>query len=218
MNPDFRTAITPDWITVLLLVSLLILALARHYFTNRFLSFVALPFNNKYLALTQAEAPLSGFHVLISIFQLINTALFLYFFSRQVGLHLFPIDSGGSYLKFFLGVGGWLSLKILLQWTQGYVFDIHSFTTNLIFSKTAYFNYSGMIFFAGNLLLAYVRPDSSVLTIAFALVALVVNVLGMMTLIRQYWQRIYVHFMYFILYICTLEIAPLVLVGGYLNT
>lgn len=218
MNADIRSALTPDWVTLLLLGSLLLLAISRYYFPQRFLSFLSLPFNGKYLAIFQSDTPLTGFHVLISLFQLINTSLFLYFLSRLPGFEGLALDGGGPYLKYLLGVGGWLSLKILLQWVHGYIFDNPELMGSLIYSKTAFFNFSGLIFFSANVLIAYVKPVSSVLIIALGVLALLINTLGALTLTGQHLPRIYAHFMYFILYICTLEIAPLILAGGYLKT
>jgi len=218
MNPDIRTEPVQDWITLLLLASLFLLALCRYYFPNRFFSFLGLPFNSKYMAILQSDNPLTGFHFLISLFQLTNTSLFVYFLSRQWSADWVPMNPDGTYLKFILGVGGWLSLKILLQWFQGYVFDNSAVVNSLIYTKSAYFNYSGLIFFVGNILLAYARPESSVLSIVVVTVAVLINGMGVLTLVNQHIQRIYAHLMYFILYICTLEIAPLILIGGYLKT
>jgi len=52
--------------------------------------------------------------------------------------------------------------------------------------------------------------------VAFALI-LLINAIGIAKLLKNYQKALFPYFMYFILYLCTLEIAPLVLIGSYLK-
>ncbi|RZW43832.1 MAG: DUF4271 domain-containing protein, partial [Flavobacteriaceae bacterium] len=51
MEPILRDSTNVDWITIIILSSILFLVLAKILFYSRFLNFVILPFNNKYIFL-----------------------------------------------------------------------------------------------------------------------------------------------------------------------
>jgi hypothetical protein len=60
--------------------------------------------------------------------------------------------------------------------------------------------------------LTYILKDSlSVVYVAIFLIV-TVNVVGLITLIKNHQKLITSHFFYFILYLCALEIAPLVII------
>ena len=79
MNPVFRNIPDLDWITLLLALSLVLLAVGKYLFSTSFFNFIILPFNNKYISLNKKKGKiLQGFHVLMSLFQVINLTLFIF--------------------------------------------------------------------------------------------------------------------------------------------
>ena len=51
MEAVLRTAQTPDWITFLIFASLIFIVSAKGLFYGRYMNFIILPFNNKYIFL-----------------------------------------------------------------------------------------------------------------------------------------------------------------------
>lgn len=217
MNPVLRTIESLDWMTLFLVLSLLLLTIGKYLFQTKFLNFLILPFNNKYLVLsTKKGRLLSWFHIFMTLFQFINLPLFVFLIkktwegsSSQNTLQLFFVFIA---LAIFFH-----SLKILAQLLKGYVFNTQELVWDLIYNKTTYLNYSSLVMFISNVILIYMLNDSkTVIYIALGLIFLI-NAIGLIRLVKNH-QKVIVHYLfYFILYLCALEIAPLVVIGSYLK-
>ena len=218
MNAVYRNELNWDWITLILFASLLLITLSKYFFRNSFFTFIALPFNNKYITLNKKKGKLvNGFHILMTIFQVLNLSLFA-FLSYNIWLE----QSAGSYPAIYgvmlVVLLTFLLVKITLQFGNGYFFENHSLMMNLIFEKLSYFNYGGLIAFLGNLMLIYVVRDYMPLVYGFIILILVVNFIGVGKIFNAHQKLITPHIFYFILYLCTLEIAPLMIFISYLNS
>ena len=213
-----RTVFSNDWITGILLLSLLCMVFAKELFYNRFLNFIILPFNNKYVFLYNKKGRLlTGFHLALSLFQALNIALFIILAARAWGQE----TSWGDSLAFAVILGGLLAftlLKIGMQLVTGYLFERETLIHSLIFKKISYLNYSTLALFGSNLLLAYLLPQSKTIVVIGVFVALVVNIIGWITILKMHQKYLSSHFFYFILYLCALEIAPLVIISSVLNS
>lgn len=206
-----------DWITGLVLFSLLMLVLARDRFYNRFISFVILPFNNKYVVLFNKKGRLlSGFHIMLSVVQWLNVSLFMYLAATTWN---WQTHADGP-VNFALILGGLLIFSLAkfgLQILAGYIFNLEKLMQLFLFNKWSYLNFSALILFIFNLLLAYLAPESKPLVLTAFGLALIINLIGWGTLLKSNLKYVTSHFFYFILYLCALEIAPLVIVPYVLN-
>ena len=80
MESIIRVVENIDWITIIIFSSLLFIAIAKGMFYNRFMNFIILPFNNKYIFVYNKKGRLiNWFNIFFSFFQLINFSLFLFF-------------------------------------------------------------------------------------------------------------------------------------------
>jgi hypothetical protein len=215
MNPILRTPESLDWITLIIFGSLLFVLIAKSLYYVRFLNFIVLPFNNKYIFMyNKKERLLNWFHVLFTIFQVINTALFLFFVLKNL------ISSSTTQYPFLyplllVGCFIFLLLKTVLQITNGFIFESHSVFSEIIFKKTSYLNYGGILFFLANILLAYVNVSPNLVIFTAIFLFLSINVIGWILVLKNYQNFFANYFFYFILYLCTLEIAPLVILGSF---
>ena len=217
MEPITRTFAQTDWITLTLTGSLLCMLLAKSFYYSRFFNFIILPFNNKYIGMyTKKEKLFNWFHILLSIFQIINTTLFIFFLWRAF---IRPTDEKNPYIFPLLlaAVFIFLSAKTLLQLINGFIFNNYRTFNELIFKKLSYLNYSGIVLFISNVLLTYVFIDSKIVILAALILFPIINIMGWVTVIRNYQKFISSYFFYFILYLCALEIAPLVIMGSFLK-
>lgn len=217
MNSEFRNIVSFDWMTLILVFSLLLLVLSKYFFRSSFLTFFILPFNNKYLALNKKKGRLfNWFHVLLTLFQLLNITLFAFVAENilsETSIATYPI----IFWAMLFGFLGFILVKIILQLGNGYFFENLNTMSDLIFEKLTYFNYSGIIAFLGNIILIYIAQDSKpVVYVIFGLI-LLVNGIGLVTILRNHQKLILGNILYFILYLCTLEISPLVIIGSYLK-
>ena len=217
MEPIARTFAQTDWITLTLLASLLFPLIAKSFYYSRFFSFIILPFNNKYITMyTKKEKLFNWFHILLSIFQIINTSLFIFLIWRT---YLIPSEINNPYIYPILlaAVFLFLSIKTVVQLINGFVFNSYKTFNELIFKKLTYLNYSGIVLFIANVLLTYVLIDSKIVIIIALILFLAINIIGWVTVLRNYQKFISSYFFYFILYLCALEIAPLVIMGSFLK-
>ncbi|SDE94342.1 DUF4271 domain-containing protein [Cellulophaga baltica] len=204
-----------DWITLILCCSITTLVLAKKIYYGRFVNFIILPFNNKYIFLYNKKDKLSHwFTIFLSIFQLLNFTLFLYFIdsvfklSHHINTPFTYIITLGILITFFFS-------KLILHLCNAFVFNMQGAISEFLFKKISYFNYSSLIMFVANILLAYILKDSKIVIYITVLLIAVINILGWVTAIRNHQKLITNNFFYFILYLCALEIAPLVLLGDY---
>ncbi|SHG50752.1 DUF4271 domain-containing protein [Flagellimonas flava] len=217
MNPIYKTFESLDWMTLVLFFSLMVLALGKYLFQNRFLNFMILPFNNKYVVLYNKKGRLlNWFHILLTLFQLINFAFFL-FLVQNIFYNPLWEDPLADFALIFGVVLLFQIVKMLLQLTQGFVFNTQSLITDLLFNKTSYLNHSSLIMFVANVILVYIFKDAKVVIYLALILILSINIIGLVKLMKNHQKVIISHFFYFILYLCTLEIAPLVIVGSYLK-
>lgn len=210
-----RTVENVDWITIILSCSVLFMVLAKQLFYSRFITFIILPFNNKYVFMyNKKDKLLHWFTIFLSIFQIINFALFIYLVNDIFSSSKL---TNSSYL--FYGIIGFLVVyfltKVLLQLANGLIFNITDIITEYLFKKISYLNYSGLVMFIANILLTYVLKDSKTVVYVSSFLILLINVIGLVIVLRNHQKLIANNFFYFILYLCTLEITPLVLIGDY---
>lgn len=208
---------TADWITILLLSSIVFPVLAKKMFYSRFLNFIILPFNNKYIFLyNKKEKLINWFHIFFTLFQIINFSLFVFLAGRMLRLTPKPFD----FLMYAVILGfilGFILLKVILQMGNGFIFGSQRTISELIFKKLSYLNYTGLIMFVANCLLVYVAKESEIVVYVAVLLILSINIIGWITLLKNHQKFIANYFFYFILYLCALEIAPFIIIGSYLK-
>ena len=217
MEPLLRNTVATDWITILIILSFLFLVLAKSVFYSRFLNFIILPFNNKYIFMyNKKEKVMNWFNLFWGLFLIVNFSLFVY-----LALDVFQVSDLTSnnlaYLWLMAGLILFLFIKLGMQLGNGYIFGIQKIITEVIFKKLSYFNYSGIIMFLANIILTYIFIGSKTVFYVAIFLILLVNVIGWITILRNHQKLITNYFFYFILYLCALEIAPLVLIGSYLK-
>ncbi|MGB5479498.1 MAG: DUF4271 domain-containing protein, partial [Eudoraea sp.] len=206
-----------DWITAIIFSSILFMVIAKNLFYQRFLNFIILPFNNKYIFMyNKKDKLLNWFNIFFTLFQLLNFSLFIYLASN-----ILSNSESDQYPVVFLIILGFLFLflfsKILLQMGGGFVFNNNKIISEFIFKKLSYLNYSSIIMLASNIIITYVLTDSKIVVFSSIFLIVVINVIGWITIIKNYQKLISSYFFYFILYLCALEIAPFVIIVNYLK-
>ncbi len=216
MIPIEKTINSSDWMTIVLFMALFVLALGKYLYHNRFVNFIILPFNDKYVLLHKKGHLLNWFHIWLTLFQLANLSLFVF-----LSLKIFDALPEGPSLMVFFILMGFLALfqlfKFSVQFLKAYVFNTQELVSELVFSKTSYFNYSGLVLCAANIILIYILKDSKIVVYAAIVLILLINGIGIAKLLKNYQKAMFPYFVYFILYLCALEIAPLVIIGSYLK-
>ena len=159
---------------------------------------------------------INWFNIFFTLFQLLNFSLFIYYASN-----ILSNSNSELYFLVFSIILGFLVLflfgKILLQLGSGFIFNNNKIISEFIFKKLSYLNFSSIIMLAANIVLTYVFKDSKIVVFVCIFLVVVVNIIGWITIIKNYQKIISGYFFYFILYLCALEIAPFVIIANYLK-
>ncbi|MEZ4797215.1 MAG: DUF4271 domain-containing protein [Flavobacteriaceae bacterium] len=205
-----REVISNDWFTVLIVLSLCILAFAKYAFSNRFNDYLWVVGNSKYLKIYAREQKfIDQFDSLLFVNLVISLSIFSFVgYNTLVESINFDIS---TFIKLFVGIGAIILIKILLERLIGSLFDIDDLIDSYIFQKTNYKNYIGLILLPINAILIFaLKPSETLIYIVVAIIILI-NLIGFITSFKTHQKTILNNLFYFILYLCALEIAPYII-------
>jgi len=205
-----REIISNDWFTLLIVLSLCVLAIAKYAYSNRFNDFLWVVGNSKYLKIYSREQKFIDWFDALLFFNLIISVSLFSFLSYNTLVASVDFDIL-LFLKILIGVGALLLIKILLERLIGSLFEIDALIDSYIFQKTNYKNYLGLVLLPINILLIFtLQPKPSIIYVVFGLL-FVINLIGFITSFKTHQKLIINNFFYFILYLCALEIAPYII-------
>ena len=196
-----------DWITVLLVSCFFLLAFIRFVYSKRFDEFINLPFSDKYFLVQGKNDALNHpFNVLLFLIQVVVISLFIYLF-----LYKRPDHDPLLFVKIVLIYTVFLLVKMLIEKMVGALFSIEPLINNYLYHKLTYLNLFSLVLFLANILFFYMAEFTKTAIISIGLGVLILNIIFIFYSYRSHRSLIIGNFFYFILYLCTLEISPLVL-------
>ncbi|AWA29008.1 DUF4271 domain-containing protein [Flavobacterium magnum] len=196
-----------DWATVLFVVCLVLIAVAKSVFEGRFSDFSKLIFSDKYIKIYKDSSNLmSWFTITLFIVQVLSVAFFVQFVLSYFG-YVSKTD-WTVYVQLFTLTTVFVLSKFLVEKIIAVSFNIEEFTEQFNLQKVSYRTYLGILLLPVNIFLFY--TDSVSITAIYTIIAiiLIINVLTYLNSLRMYQNLIMGKLFYFILYLCALEIAP----------
>ena len=205
-----RSIPTYELFTILIIVSIVFIALAKALFPKRFHDFIFVLGNSNYLKIYAREQKFfDKFDALLFINLILSGAIFS-FLCLQYNNSLFN-PSINDLFKLSFGIGSFILIKVLFERLIGSLFEIDQLIDQYMFQKISYKNFIGLILIPINLILIYsFKPPIMGLYIIIGLLILI-NLIGIFTTIKTNQSLIKQNLFYFILYLCALEIAPYVI-------
>jgi Domain of unknown function (DUF4271) len=196
-----------DWVTILLVVAFLLVAVTKAAFENRFRDFANLIVNNKYLKIYKDSSNLmSWFTVLLFVVQLISVSFFI-----QLVLSYYNYTTKTNWISFiqvFTFLSFFILSKFLIEKMIATSFNIESFIEQFNLFKVSYRSYIGLLLLPINIIFYYTNIMNTYAIIAILVILLIINALTYLISLKNYQNLLISKLFYFILYICTLEIAP----------
>jgi Domain of unknown function (DUF4271) len=196
-----------DWATGLFILSLLLIALTKSVFENRFNDFTKLIYSDKYIKLYRDSSHLmSGFTLALFVVQIISITFFL-----QLFLSYYGRASKADWMLFiqlFTFITYFILAKFLLEKIIATAFKIEEFMEQFNLKKVTYRTYIGLIILPIDLILYYFDVFSKNIFLPIFVIALIINLFTYLLTIKNYQSLIMSKLFYFILYLCALEIAP----------
>jgi hypothetical protein len=196
-----------DWAAFLFLLCFAIIAITKSDYENRFGEFMNLIFSDKYSKMYRDGSQLkSGFTISLFFAQILSLAFFI-----QLSLNLFGYASKTDlmlYIQIITVLIFFVLSKYLIEKIIATAFDIEEFVEQFNMQKVTYRTYIGLIILPINIILFYYDTISRIILLIIISTVLIFNVLSYLILIKKHQNLIFGKLFYFILYLCTLEIAP----------
>lgn len=200
-----------DWATLLFLLCFVVIAILKSQFEVQFNEFLKLPFSKKYNSTYKDTSNLySTFTISLFFIQLISFSFLI-----QIILSYFEFTTKANWISFIqiftvLFVG--ILVKFYIEKIIATIFDIEEYLEVFNLKKATYRTYIGLISLPIIILLYF--TNFLIIEVIYALLVLIgVGMVYFYFLsLLNYQKLILGKILYFILYLCTLEIAPYYLV------
>tara|TARA_B100001063_G_scaffold22988_1_gene17509 strand:+ start:300 stop:956 length:657 start_codon:yes stop_codon:yes gene_type:complete len=206
-----RDVISNDGYVISALISLSIIIIAKTVNSRRFSDLIRVFSNSNYYKIYLKEHRfIDSFDLLLFLNFCINcTAHFYIIYCSLINLIEINIR---TFSTIFLTILLFLMVKLLIRLFIGYVFDIYSTISILIFQQISTINFIGIALIPVNLLLVFglnYQIEWLIISVSFVIITAVA---GMLKTIQTNLNLVLSNFLYFILYICTLEIGPYIII------
>jgi hypothetical protein len=203
-----------DWITYVFLAILLILSVLKILFNDRLVNTTTFFLSKKNLFTyfnKEKQLFFNLFQILFFIVQLLTFSLLFFFLNEFLQL-----NTTYSSLKLFfviaISVSLYFSFRFLLGLFLAYVFNLSSAQKKIAFTKINYFNNLTLCLLPFLFFTAYSKYLNNLpLKITF-IIFITLLIIRYTLFITNNKKLIINNLFYFILYICALEIAPLVII------
>ncbi|MBD3864167.1 DUF4271 domain-containing protein [Olleya marilimosa] len=211
-----RDLYTVDILTLTFIGCLIIVALSKSLFTKRFNEFILLLFNSRHTnQYIKEQRFFDLFEGLLFLNFIINLGLLLHtYLSNQASNAIPQMDV----FKYALLIGLFLILKVLFERLLSSVLDIEPIIDKYIFEKTSFQNFIGLLLLPLNALLIYSISPSHIILITLLAILVSIQLFGLFLFIKNNLNVFRKSLFYFILYLCTLEIAPYVVLYKIITT
>ena len=206
-----RDVISNDGYVISSLLSLLIILIVKKINRRRFSDLIRLFANSNYLRIYLKEHRfLDIFDFILFLNFIINFTTYTYILYGSF-INLIEINTN-KFSAISIAFTIFLALKLILKLLTGYLFDLHKTVSILIFQQVSTLNFIGIMLLPINLLLVFgLNFDVIWMIISIGLIATTI-LIGMLKTIQTNLNFVLSNFLYFILYICTLEIGPYVII------
>jgi hypothetical protein len=196
-----------DWVTLVFIMSFGIIALTKSVYENRFEDFIKLIYSNKYIRIYRDSSHLMGmFSISLFFVQIISFSFFI-----QLLLSYFGYASKTDWVQFiqiFTFVIYFILSKFLIDKIIATSFNIEELVEQFNLQKVTYRTYIGLLLLPVDILLFYYDSIFKNIPLLILYTILGINLLLYLVSIKNYRNEIFGKLFYFILYLCTLEIAP----------
>ena len=205
VNP--RIVEPKDWVTLLFVLSLVLIAVTKTAFETRFSEFLRILISDKYIKVYKDSSHLmSGFTILLFLVQIISVSLFI-----QIVLDHYGYVSKYDWIS-FLRTATFFSVfvlsKYLIEKIIGTTFKFEEFIEQYNLLKVSYRTFLSIALLPISIFLFYNKYYTDSLIYFIIAIILIINILTYLISLKNYQNLITSHLFYFILYLCALEIAP----------
>jgi hypothetical protein len=202
-----RVLVNKDWATLLFVLAIAIIALNKTIFSVRFNEFIKLGYSEKYNKIYKdTNNLLSWFTISMFVIQLISFSFFILLFLSY--FNYTKTDNYITYIQVITFLFVFILSKFLIEKIIGTAIDSESLVDKFNLIKVNYRAFLGFILLPINIVLYYNSWPIKEVFYVILTIFLLYNVFTYYFLVKTYQKTILSKLFYFILYLCTLEIAP----------
>lgn len=206
-NWQYRLYELQDWATILFVACFALLAVTRNLFENRFHDYLRLIINDKYLKIYKDRMQImSWFNILLFVIQMISFSFFIVLCLRS--LEYIETINGLIFLQVTTVLTLFILSKYLMEKLIALAFGIEEFTEQFNLQKVSYRTLLGLWLLPLNIILYFNEVFSKNTSLIVLSILLIINVFVYLKILKKYQSIVLGQLFYFILYLCTLEIAP----------
>ena len=196
-----------DWVILIFMLAFGIIALTKSVYENRFEDFTRLIYSDKYTRIYRDSSHLMGmFSISLFFVQIISFSFFIQLIFSYLGY--------GSktdwilFIQIFTFLIYFILSKFLIEKIIATTFKIEELLEQYNLQKVTYRTYVGLLLLPIDILLFYYDSVFKNIPLLILYTIIGINVLLYFVSIKNYRKEILGKLFYFILYLCTLEIAP----------
>jgi len=205
-----RDYILFDGFTIIILLNIIIVTIAKTLNNSKFKQFLFLYLNNSFLKFSSKNNSfLSSFNSLLNINYIISLSVYI---SILFSFNLYGFNNNfeiSIFLTTFLALVAFIYTKYLIEILVGWAFNINKFIISFNLQKNSFNKLIGLIMILLNSLAIYSFPNSITFIKISIFFVISLYLIGLYKVIRLNDNLILSNMFYFILYLCTLEIVPI---------
>jgi hypothetical protein len=202
-----RIVESKDWATLLFVLCLGIVTVNKSISWVRFSEFIRLAVSSKYNKIYRDSGNLlDGFTVSMFVLQLISFSFFILLVIRQFST--LETNTLILYIQIFTLLSVFVLSKYLIEKIIATAFKIEDFTEHFNLLKVNYRTYLSLLLLPINIILFYNPIESNLFFWVLISLLFAINVITNVIALKLYQNLLIRKIFYFILYLCTLEIAP----------
>jgi hypothetical protein len=196
-----------DWATILFLLTIVLVAILKTNFENRFSDFSKLIVSNKYVqTYKDGSQIMSLFTVLLFIIHLISVSFFCLILLSEFG-NVSKYD-GLVFIQIVTVFTVFILSKFLIEKIVATTFNIEDYVDYLNLNKVNYRTHFALLLLPFNIILFFNDNVRKEVFYAIIFILLFVNTIVYLNVLKKQQNLLISKIIYFILYLCALEIAP----------
>ncbi len=196
-----------DWAALLFVLCLVIVTVNKSISWVRFSEFIRLAYSDKYNKIYRDSSNLKdGFTVSMFFLQLISFSFFILLVLQQFGAQ--EKNSFILYIQAFTFLSVFILSKFLIEKIIATAFKIEEFNEQFNLLKVNYRTYLSLLLLPITIVLFYNPIKSHAFFWVLIILLFTLNVVTYIVALKLYQNLLLRKIFYFILYLCTLEIAP----------
>ena len=204
-----RDYILFDGFTIIILLNIIIVTIAKTLNNSKFKQFLLIYLNNSFLKFSSNDNSfLSSFNSLLNVNYIISLSVYI---SILISYNLHGFNNNFEISIFFttlIFIIAFIYTKYLIEILIGWAFNIRKFVVSFNLQKNSFNKLIGIIMILLNSLAIYSFPNSVTFTKISIFLVISHYLVGLYKVIRLNDNLILSNMFYFILYLCTLEIVP----------